>query len=174
MREGRWPEIEFIGVGCSLGRMPPRGTAKLISRFRNAIHPDCRRTYHRRPDDLAHLVRTPRTLIRSQKITRPFAGISDNQQLRAALRTSRNRKGRRDSRLCSHLSPQRRPPIVPALAQKARWSWLWITGIHPQRLASGSLDPFFSHSLIIERALIFASSRVPKTVLSFGNPIPGR
>ena len=37
-----------------------------------------------------------------------------------------------------------------------------------------SAGRFFSHSLIIERAVIFASSRVPKTVLSFGNPVAGR
>jgi hypothetical protein len=55
------------------------------------------------PNDLAHLVRTPRALIRSQSITRPLAGISDNQHLRAALRTRRNRKGR-NSRLYDHLN----------------------------------------------------------------------
>jgi hypothetical protein len=34
---------------------------KLPARLRNAIHGHCRGIYHRRPDDLAHLVRTPRT-----------------------------------------------------------------------------------------------------------------
>ena len=33
-------------------------------------------------------------------------------------------------------------------------------------------DRFFSHALIIERASVSASSRVPNTVLSAGNP-PG-
>jgi hypothetical protein len=38
---------------------------------------------------------------------------------------------------------------------------------------SGSAHRFFSQALIIERAVISASSRVPKTLLSFDNLLPG-
>jgi hypothetical protein len=44
------------------------------------------------PDELVRLVRTPRTLIRSQKITPPFVGISDEQHVRAALRKSEQKR----------------------------------------------------------------------------------
>ena len=64
------------------------------------------------PNNLAHLVWTPRTRIRSQGITRPLARISDNQHLHAALRTRRSKKGRRDFRLYSHSTSQRRRNIT--------------------------------------------------------------
>jgi hypothetical protein len=83
------------------------------------------------PNDLAHLVRTPRALIRSQSITRPIAGISDNQHLRAALRTRRNRKGRGSS-LYGHLNLPAAANI-PALAQKTRWALLVDSGGSPRR-----------------------------------------
>src|SRR6516225_7929739 len=43
-----------------------------------------------------------------------------------------------------------------------------------RKLVRDSADCFLSQALIIERAVIFASSRVPQTVLSSGKLLPGR
>jgi len=96
----------------------------LLLSWRNAIDHDRRRIGD--PNDLARLVRAPRTRVRSQSITRPFTGISDNQHLRAALTTNRNRKRWRGFRLYGHLNLQR--PTVPVLAQKKRWELVVDSG----------------------------------------------
>lgn len=58
--------------------------------------------------DLRHLMRTPRTLIRSLLITWPVGDNFDEQHLHAALRTIRT------SRMCVHLSLwDRRPSLSP-------------------------------------------------------------
>ena len=44
----------------------------------------------------------------------------------------------------------------------------------PRSFAPQARDVWVSQALIIERAVISASSRVPKTVLSFGILLPGR
>ena len=52
-------------------------------------------------------------------------------------------RGKFGQSTCDHLSPQRRPPIVPVLAQKMRWSWLWITGGSSSAPCIQQLGSFF-------------------------------
>jgi hypothetical protein len=91
----------------------PEALRKVLISFRRV----CRRISHRTPNDLARSVRAPRTLIRSLNVSRPVTGNSYDQHLHRALRTRRSRKGRRNFRLCGHLSLQR------AAANRVRRPW---------------------------------------------------
>ena len=113
---GQLSKDEARRIAVNIAKLPDAVAEGPLNLLR--IHSDWRRIYHRRPNNLAHLMRAPRTLIRSLKITRPVAGNSDKHHLRAALRTSRNRKGQRDF-LYGHLSPSGDHQTVFALAQKS-------------------------------------------------------